>query len=270
MIMTSATALQPVKESGWRRGLANLLRKENSEWWHTRRWWLQTLVWLLIVNGILAVGLWVVPIVDPEDTSDSMDNLGIFIQLMAWFPMFAVIVTAQGAIIGEKQSGTAAWIMSAPVSRSAFILAKVVAYALGFFVTIILVQGVVAYVQLSLSDGSPLALAPYLAMLALLSLYLFFYLALTLMLGAFFDARGPVLGIAIAIAIGSMLSFGNIFAGFLPWLTVLLPEAIPGILTLLVAGEPLPDVWPIPIILISVYSLIFVILAIWRFNREEF
>jgi len=32
----------------------------------------------------------------------------------------------------------------------------------------------------------------------------------------------------------------------------------------------LPDVWPIPIILISVYSLLFVALAIWRFNREEF
>ena len=268
--MSSVSALQPVKESGWRRGLANLLRKENGEWWHTRRWWLQTLLWLLIVNGILAIGLWVVPNVQPDEAGDTMENLGIFIQLMAWFPMFAVIVVTQGAIIGEKQSGTAAWIMSAPVSRSAFILAKLVAYALGFFFTIILVQGLVAYAQLSLSDGTPLALAPYLAMLALLSLYLFFYLALTLMLGAFFDTRGPVLGIAIAVAIGSMLSFGNLFAGFLPWLTVLLPEAIPGILTLLVAGEPLPDVWPIPIILISVYSLIFVALAIWRFNREEF
>jgi ABC-2 type transport system permease protein len=270
MIMSSVSALQPVKESGWRRGLANLLRKENGEWWHTRRWWLQTLLWLLIVNGILAIGLWVVPTVQPDEAGDTMENLGIFIQLMAWFPMFAVIVVTQGAIIGEKQSGTAAWIMSAPVSRSAFILAKLVAYALGFFFTIILVQGLVAYAQLSLSDGTPLALAPYLSILALLSLYLFFYLALTLMLGAFFDTRGPVLGIAIAVAIGSMLSFGNLFAGFLPWLTVLLPEAIPGILTLLVAGEPLPDVWPIPIILISVYSLIFVILAIWRFNREEF
>jgi hypothetical protein len=121
-----------------------------------------------------------------------------------------------------------------------------------------------------LADGSPLPLVPYLAMLALLSLYLFFYLALTLMLGAFFDTRGPVLGIAIAVAIGSMLGVGNLFASFLPWIVVLLPEAIPGILTLLVQGEPLPDVWPIPIILMSVYSLVFVALAIWRFKREEF
>jgi ABC-2 type transport system permease protein len=259
-----------VEERGWRQGFANLLRKENGEWWHTRRWWLQSLLWLLIINGILAIGVWVVPVVEPAEAGDTMENLGIFIQLMAWFPMFAVIVITQGAVISEKQSGTAAWIMSAPVSRSAFILAKFVANAIGFFVTIILVQGLVAYVQLSLSDGSPLPLAPYLALLALLSLYLLFYLALTLMLGAFFGTRGAVLGIAIAVAIGSMLGIGNLFAGFLPWIVVLLPEAIPGILTLLVQGDPLPDVWPIPIILMSVYSLLFVVLGIWRFKREEF
>jgi ABC-2 type transport system permease protein len=268
--MASASVLQPVKERGWRQGFANLLRKENGEWWHTRRWWTQSLLWLLIVNGILAVGIWLVPIFEPEGAGDTMENLGIFIQLMSWFPMYAVIVITQGAVIGEKQSGTAAWIMSAPVSRSAFILAKLVANAIGFFVTIILVQGLVAYVQLSLSDGSPLPFAPYLAMLGLLSLYLLFYLALTLMLGAFFDTRGPVLGIAIAVAIASMLSIGNLFAGFLPRIVVLLPESIPGILTFLVQGEPLPDVWPIPIILMSVYSLLFVALAIWRFKREEF
>ena len=268
--MASVSVLQAVEESGWRRGFANLLRKENGEWWHTRRWWLQSLIWLLIVNGILAVGLWVVPVIDPAEAGDTMENLGIFIQLMSLFPVFAVIVITQGAVIGEKQSGTAAWIMSAPVSRSAFILAKLVANAIGFFVTIILVQGLVAYVQLSLSDGSPLPFAPYLAMLALLSLYLLFYLALTLMLGAYFGTREPVLGIAIAVAIASMLGLGNLFSSFLPWIVVLLPEAIPGILTLLVQGEPLPDVWPIPIILMSVYSLLFVALAIWRFNREEF
>ena len=268
--MASASVLQPVRERGWRQGFANLLRKENGEWWHTRRWWLQSLLWLLIINGILAVGIWVVPIFEPAEAVGTMENLGIFIQLMAWFPMFAVIVIIQGAVIGEKQSGTAAWIMSAPVSRSAFILAKLVANAIGFFVTIILVQGLVAYVQLSLSDGSLLPIAPYLAILGLLSLYLLFYLALTVMLGAFFDTRGPVLGIAIAVAIFSMLGLGNFFAGFLPWIVVLLPEAIPGILTLIVQGEPLPDVWPIPIILMSGYSLLFIALAIWRFRREEF
>ena len=67
-----------------------------------------------------------------------------------------------------------------------------------------------------------------------------------------------------------MLGVGNFFAGFLPWIDVILPESIPGILSFLVQGEPLPDIWPIPIILMSVYLLFFIALSIWRFNREEF
>ena len=268
--MASASVLQPVKESGWRRGFANLLRKENGEWWHTRRWWTQSLIWLLIVNGILALALWALPIASPEEEFSMRDSLGVFFQVMSQFTVFAVIVITQGALIGEKQSGTAAWIMSAPVSRSAFILAKLVANAIGFLFTIILVQGLVAYVQLSLFDGGPLPLVPYLTLLALVSLILLFYLALTLMLGAFFDTRGPVLGIAIAVAIASMIGISSLFASFLPWLVLVLPDSIPALMTLLVTGQPLPDVWPIPIILMSVYSLLFVALAIWRFKREEF
>jgi ABC-2 type transport system permease protein len=268
--MASANVLQPVKESGWRRGFANLLRKENGEWWHTSRWWTQSLLWLLIVNGILALALWALPIASPEEEFDTIDNLGIFFQVMSQFTVFAVIVITQGALIGEKQSGTAAWIMSAPVSRNAFILAKLVANAIGFLFAIILVQGLVAYVQLSLFDGGPLPLVPYLTLLALVSLILLFYLALTLMLGAFFDTRGPVLGIAIGVAIASMIGISSLFASFLPWMVLVLPDSIPALMTLLVVGEPLPAVWPIPIILMSAYSLLFVALAIWRFGREEF
>lgn len=268
--MASANNLQLLDERGWRQGFTNLFHKENGEWWHTRRWWTQSLLWLLIVNGVLAITLWVVPVIDPEDAEDVMGSLSTFVQVMAFFPMYAVIVITQGAIIGEKQSGTAAWILSAPVSRSGFILSKFIANAIGFLVTIIIVQGLVAYVQISLSEGSPLALAPYLAMLALLSLYLLFYLALTLMLGAFFDTRGPVLGIAIAVAIASMIGIGNFFASFLPWLVLILPESLPSLASALVQGESIPAIWPVPIIVISLYTVLFVALAILRFKREEF
>lgn len=268
--MASANNLQLLDERGWRQGFANLFRKENGEWWHTRRWWTQSLLWLLIVNGILAIGLWVVPIVEPEDAGDVVENLGIFMQLMAWFPMYAVIVITQGAIISEKQSGTAAWILSAPVSRSGFILSKLIANAIGFLGTIIILQGLVAYVQISLSEGSLLPPGPYLAELGLLSLYLLFYLALTLMLGTFFNTRGPVLGIAIGVAIGSMIGMGQFFAGFMPWLVLILPEALPALVSALVQGESIPAIWPVPIIVISLYTVLFVALAIWRFKREEF
>ena len=268
--MASANNIQLLDERGWRQGFANLFHKESGAWWRTRRWWVQSLLWLLIVNGILAIGLWVVPVVAPEEAGDVVENLGMFVELMALFPMYAVIVITQGAIIGEKQSGTAAWILSAPVSRSGFILSKLFANAIGFLVTIIIVQGLAAYVQISVSEGSLLPLGPYLANLALLSLYLVFYLALTLMLGTFFNTRGPVLGIAIGVAIGSMFGIGQLLAGFLPWLVLILPEALPALVSALVQGESIPAIWPVPIIVISLYTVLFVALAIWRFNREEF
>ena len=55
-------------------------------------------------------------------------------------------------------------------------------------------------------------------MLGLFSLYLLFYLALTLMLGTFFSARGPVLGIAIGVAIASMRGIGGLLSDYAPWL----------------------------------------------------
>jgi len=190
---------------------------------------------------------------------------------MAKLPLFAVIVITQGAVINEKQSGTAAWILSALVSRSGFILSKLIANAIGFLSTIIILQGLVAYVQISLSEGSLLPLGPYLINLALLSLNLLFYLALTLMLGTFFNARGPVLGIAFGVAIWSMLGMGKLlFARFIPWLVLILPEALPDLISVLAQGGSMLATWPVSIIAMSLYTVLFVALAIWRFNREEF
>jgi ABC-2 type transport system permease protein len=262
--------LQTLDERGWRRGFANLLRKENGEWWRTRRWWMQLLLWLLIINGIMVIVLWISPAIDPAEAGDVVANTSSFTRLMAWFPMFAVIVLAQGAIVGEKQSGTAAWILSAPVSRSSFILAKFIAHAIGFLVTVVVAQGAVAYAQLSLAERAFLPVGPFVAHLALLGLYLLFYLALTLMLGTLFDARGPVLGIAIAVAIASMIGLGQAIAGFLPWLILLLPEAIPALIAARIQGAELPSAWPLPIVLIAVYTLLFLGVAVWRFRREEF
>jgi ABC-2 type transport system permease protein len=262
--------LQPLFERGWRQGLANLMRKENDQWWRTRRWWIQSLLWLLVINGSLAVGLWLVPVIEPNLKLDLALAYEFLVQMLAWFPMFAVIIIAQGAVVSEKESGTAAWVLSAPISRESFILSKLFANALGFLVTIIILQGVVAYLQLSLYGGAMLEAGPYLAVLALFGLYLLFYLALTLMLGTFFGNRGPVLGIAIGVAIASMRGIGGLFSDYAPWLVKVLPEALPTLANAVATGRSLPTDWPAPILAALFYLLLFMALAIWRFRREEF
>src|SRR5512139_3261555 len=134
---TNTISLVPRREHGWRMGLTNMLTKENFAWWRTRRWWIQALVAVLILNGSLALNL-------RDNMHAPIDAEAInFLTTAALFvPIFAVSL-AQDAILGERHSGTAAWVLSKPLKRSAFILSKVIAYGLGIFMTWVLVPFVI-------------------------------------------------------------------------------------------------------------------------------
>ena len=100
--MAGNSAFVMVAERGWRGGLRNLLRVESGKWWRSRRWWSQSLMWTLIIDGILAGVLFGG---DPIGAVDAINLFGIFIGL---FPAVAVVIIMQDAFVGEKESGTAA------------------------------------------------------------------------------------------------------------------------------------------------------------------
>ena len=270
--MSSDYTLQLVDEHGWRRGFRNMLRKENGDWWHTSTWWKRGLIWTLILNGMVFLLIWIVPLVDPEDAPVGDDaiqlGLDVFLTFFSFAVPIGVMVLVQGAIVSEKDSGTAAWTMSKPVSRSAFILSKLVANSFGILVTIFLLQGLLFYVQMWLKAG-PIAVVPFVTALALMALNAFFYLTLGLMLGTFFSTRGPIIGISLAVLLGQLI-FTGMLEGLLPWLPLIEPKTVGDLAGLIAGGATLPPEWPIPILLTAVYSLLFIFLAIWRFNREEF
>ncbi len=268
--MASGRALQPLRERGWRQGFSNMLRQENAQWWRTRRWWVQSLFWLALINGSLGILLWIAPIMYPDTPVALAKQLELFTRALGWWPMFAVIVITQGSIIGEKQSGAAAWILSGPVSRAAFVLSKLVGNAIGFLLTVILLQGPIAYLQLSLSEANLLPVLPFILALGIHSLYLLFYLTLTLMLGAFFSTREPVLGVALTIAVISLMDLGRSLGGLVSWAPLLTPEMLPNLAATAIQGQTLPSDWRVSISAMSLYSLSFIALTIWRFNREEF
>ena len=265
--MSHNNTLVAVEEHGWRQGFNNLLGKENRAWWGTRRWLVQSLVWLAIVNGFLFLMLWVVPASDPEEAPPLETAIEMFVILSALFTTVGVIVLAQGAIIGEKRSGTAEWIMSSPVSRPAFILAKLLANAWAIFLIMVLLQGVVFYAQVSLYEKMPLSVGPFVAVMALQSLHLLYFLTLTLMLGTFFSSRAPVIGIALAVLIGQDI-LASLLAKPLPWFRLILPQELMVNAGLVANGQPM-DSWA-PVIVTSIMSVVFILAAIWRFEREEF
>ena len=267
--MSANASFQIVNERGWRMGFANILRHENARWWRTRRWWINLLIWFAVVNGILllmqaqggSAGM------SPEQAQGEV--LTIFAVASGIFGAIGAAVAMQGSLIDEKKSGTAAWIMSKPASRTAFIAAKLVANGIALPLIVVVIQSIGVYLQLTVFEGSAPALGVFLAGVGLLILNMLFYVSLTLMLGTLFQERGPVVGIPIAFVFAPMLlgSFLGGIANLTPW--ALVPSnGDPGLAAQVMLGMPLATV--LPVVATVVWCVVFVAAAIWRFGRDEF
>lgn len=121
-------------------GLGTLLRKELVESWRTMR--LPVVLGLFLFVGLsspllarflpeiieLAAGDLGTAIPIPEPTA--ADAVAQVQKNLAQFGALAAIVLAMGAVAGELDRGTAAFILARPVGRGGFIIAKVVALGL--------------------------------------------------------------------------------------------------------------------------------------------
>lgn len=268
--MPSGNQLQPNQETGWRRGFKQLLRRENNGWWKSRRWIVQTLIYLFVLNGLMLTVLNASDASSGQAPATAAEKvalaLTVFITLAGLVPVIAVVITGQDTIIGEKQSGTAAWILSKPVSRASFVLSKLTAHSLAFFVNIAVIQGAVAYAILSVTNGAGLPLLPFAAGMVLIFLNLLFYITLTVMLGMLFSQRGGVIGIGLALALGY-----QIIVGIAPWTNAIMPWGIigdGGVASAVMLGQA--PVSYLPVIATILWCFLFTGVALWRFERAEF
>ena len=266
--MVTNSELQRVGLSGWRTGLANLLRKENRAWWASRRWLVQSVLWTVVVNGFTALVVLIVPLVaktagqpvvgmeDPLQT-----GVGLLFKLGPLALAIGTIVLVHNAITDERLLGVTEWLLSKPVSRPAYVLAKLLAHGLGVLVILVGLQGALGYGLLRLVTGEPLPLAPYLVGMAGLAVHTISYLALTLMMGVLTTKRGVLLGGPLG---------GLLLGGFLGTFVMLTPWALAQVLPAPVLGIPLPvSIW-LPIGVTALLSVVFVAVALVRFERLEF
>jgi ABC-2 type transport system permease protein len=262
--MTNDRELILVSERGWRRGLNNLLDNEFGRWWRTRRWWVQALIW----TGVIGFLLGAIVTQGGADKETLVMVYGIFASM---FPAVAVIIMMQSALIGEKSTGTAAWVLSKPVSRPAFIIAKLLANSLTVLVVMVVVPGLVAYPLISIALGGLFNPLLFLAGLGVIWLTLLWYLTLTLMLGALLKSRGAVIGIALALLFAQQYIIGLIPAlkVALPWtLTMPLNNTNGALLPMLLQSRPVASFLP-QVLIIGLEIVLFVVLAVWRFTKEE-
>lgn len=246
-------------------GLANQFRRESRSWWTTRRWWVQTLTWTGLVNGLLVMVLWVIPELDALPTESVMSTEESAVQfggIAAMLASVAAVVIAQGILIDERRLGLLEWMLSKPMSRSALLLAKFTAHAAALLVTVVLIPWVGVWLQLSLARGSPWPVRPWLGAVVLVGLLAVFHLALVIALSATTWSRALVVSIPLAGIIGTDLLITAV-----PGLLDLVPWTI-GRLTgpVLVEGA-LASLGPV----VSAVLLtgVFLVAATWGLRRTE-
>ena len=123
-----------------------------------------------------------------------------------------------------------------------------------------LLPGVAAYFLMT-QYGIRVQIGAMLAGMGMLYLNLLFFQSLTLMLGAFFNSRRAVIGISLAplflLNQLTQMSFGAFLPGHLP-----LDAAT------VMASQPYTNL--VSLVETAALTVIFIGLALWRFEREEF
>jgi ABC-2 type transport system permease protein len=265
--VSTSTAVAPelvrLSSSGRVAGLRPLLSRELGAWWRTRMWWIQTLIWVVLCNGVTTVIMFSEPTLTGATLLDEVTRT--FMQMGATAVPIGVVVVVQSAIVGEKELGTAAWIMSKPASRDAFVLAKFLAHATGFIVTAVAIPAVLFMFEVTAVLSSTPQAGRLGGGVGVVSLAIVFYVALTLALGTIFARRGPVAGIGIGVVLA-----GVFLSGLLPGPVMqCTPWPLGDIAATIAVGAPLDATAVLPLVVTAVGSVALVAAAVVRFGRAD-
>jgi len=183
------------------------LRKELLEQWRTYR--LLVAVAVLVAFGFLSPltarfmpeifkllpnGAQIASLIPPPT---AMDAVAQYIKNGNQFGIILGLLMAMGAVAQEKDKGTAALMLVKPMPRSAFVVAKFVALACTFALSIALASAAAYVYTLILFEALPLA--SWLALNGLLLLSVLVYVALTLWCSALVRSQAAAGGLAFGL-----------------------------------------------------------------------
>jgi hypothetical protein len=134
-------------------------------------------------------------------------------------------------------------------------------------VVLIALPGAVALVLLALAG--PVDVPAFLVGLVVLALHTFFYLSLTLMMGVLSRSRSVVLAVPLSVLLGGQLILTLLAMLPISQLLLLTPWPLASVATALASGSGLSVELILPLIATAVWSISFIVVALWRFERLE-
>ncbi len=272
MSANASSQFQFVQEKGWRRGLGNLLQGEYSAWFKSSRWWKHLIMWFSIINLIMAILILSADKAAKEggEATPVLFLYGIF---GGMFVAFGVMIVMQRVLVGEKHAGTAAWVLTKPVTRTAFVVSRLLVNAVAILLTSVIVPGVIFYITLGLwSDYGWVSPLGFMAGLLMVALHTFYWIALVLMMGTLSESSSVVMAVPMALCfvfwMGTSIFPALIYVSPLLLTFTPAPDQMSSLFVSFTTGEPVFS-W-LPLISTIVSCVIFIAVAIWRFNRQEF
>ena len=252
-------------------GFWRLLRGELGRW-VGRRGVVHLILWTVLIQGQLYA-----------NSSERLlhgDYWGfdLVVHLLWIFPTLGAIALAQSAMADERSWGTAGWVMARPVTRPAFVTAKVVGIAGPLILIAIVLQGLLAYWWLPGTEPerglAPVApdLGRYAVVLAAISLLVLLFVALGVALGSVFRQRSVVAGVLLLVFFLFMAPPGQRDSTWHEWFPGGLVEGLDNStdykrLSEYLLGGPL-DATP-AILVAGAACVALTVFGAWRFSREE-
>lgn len=189
----------------------------------------------------------------------ALDAYAQFIKNLDQFVLIAVVITGAGVISGERATGTAILALTKPLSRGAFVVAKIITQIALLVAATVLGTVVCLAMTAVVFDGGNAA--RLVTAVALWLLYASLLVVVMTLCSAAFRSRGAAAGAGLGFYFLTLLlsSWGPAarygFVGLWPALR----EAL--------MGEPLAVAWPIATALVAVG--LGVTGAVWIFERQE-
>lgn len=253
-----------------------LLKKESKELWRTSRVLIAVVAFLIlglqgpIVAKILpdliknaTPNLSGMQIIIPEQKA--MDALITYFSQMSFMPVLVLILLGMGTLAAERERGTQVLVLTKPVTRTQFILAKYFSYLGLVTAATILTTLAVAYDTILLFDSS-FNFGAYLVLNLTLLSYLAFLLAVVILCSSLFKNSVAAGGMAFLAYI--VISTGS---RFLPDWPKYLPQVVfdASIPRSMLAGQTSPTELILPIIVGLVLAGIILAIACYTYEQRE-